>query len=58
MSRQQVQNAVVRVETAYKSAQGVPADWVCITICVPPEQINTVRKFEQAEKKKAGLIGY
>ncbi|MGZ8942794.1 MAG: TrfB-related DNA-binding protein, partial [Methylobacter sp.] len=38
MKRQQVEEAVARIEAAYKAAQGIPEGWECVTVCVPPER--------------------
>lgn len=55
MNRQQVADAVSRVEAALKAAQGIPEDWECITVCVPPENVAEVREIEHRAMRKAGL---
>jgi hypothetical protein len=55
MKRQQVADAVDRIEAAHKAAQGVPEDWKCITVCIPPELIADVREIEHKAMRKAGL---
>lgn len=55
MSKQLVQNAVARVEAAHKAFQGVPEDWRCITLCVPPELANEMKEMERKAKRNAGL---
>ena len=58
MSKQQLQDAVARVEAAHKAAQGIPEDWECVTVCVPPDQVNDVREIERKAKRAAGLSSY
>jgi predicted DNA-binding protein (UPF0251 family) len=55
MKRQQVEAAVARIEAAYKAAQGIPEEWECITVCVPPERVAEVREIERQSMRTAGL---
>jgi hypothetical protein len=55
MKPQQLQEAVARIEAAYKAIRGIPDDWECITVCVPPERIPDIREIAQQELRKAGL---
>lgn len=55
MSKQLVQNAVARVEAAHKAAQGIPENWECVTVCVPPNLVKSVREIEHKAKRDAGL---
>jgi TrfB plasmid transcriptional repressor len=55
MSRQLVQNAVARVEAAHKAAHGIPENWECITLCVPPDLVGEMREIERKAKRAAGL---
>jgi hypothetical protein len=55
MSPQQLKSAIERVEAAVKAARGIPEDWECITVCVPPDLINSVRDIEHKAKRAAGL---
>jgi hypothetical protein len=56
IKRQQVEDVVARIEAKYKAAQGIPKDWECVTVCMPPDQAKIVRELEHAAMKKAGLI--
>ncbi|SJM94635.1 TrfB-related DNA-binding protein [Crenothrix polyspora] len=58
MSKQQLQDAVGRVEAAHKAAQGMPDDWECVTVCVPPDQVDDVKEIERKAKRSAGLSSY
>lgn len=55
MKRQQVEEAVARIEAAYKAGRGIPEEWECITVCVPHEKANEIQEIERAEIRKAGL---
>jgi hypothetical protein len=55
MLPQQLKSAIDRVEAALKAMHGIPEDWECITLCVPPELINSVREIEHKAKRDAGL---
>jgi hypothetical protein len=55
MKRQQVEEAVARIEAAYRAARGIPEGWECVTVCIPPERVGDVREIERAEIRKAGL---
>lgn len=55
MKRQQVQEAVARIEAAFKAAHGIPEGWECITVCVPPDRVSEVREIEHQAKREAGL---
>lgn len=55
MKRQQVEEAVARIEAAYKTAQGIPDGWECVTVCVPPDRAGDVREIQHEARRKAGL---
>jgi hypothetical protein len=55
MSKQQLKSAIERVEAALKSSRGIPEDWECITVCVPPDLISSIREMEHKAKRDAGL---
>jgi hypothetical protein len=55
MSKQQLQDAIGRVEAAHKAAQGIPEDWECITLCVPPNVVSEMREIERKARREAGL---
>ncbi len=55
MKRQQVEEAVARIEAAHKALQGIPENWECVTVCVPPELANSVRDIERSALRRAGL---
>ncbi len=55
MSKQQLKSAIERVEAALKASRGIPGDWECITVCVPPDLISNIREMEHKAKRDAGL---
>ncbi len=55
MKRQQLEDAVARVEATYKKLKGFPSDWVCVTLCVPTDQVNALRELERQCLRQAGL---
>jgi hypothetical protein len=55
MSPQQLKSAIERVEAALKATHGIPEDWECITVCVPPDLISSIREIEQGAKRAVGL---
>lgn len=55
MKRQQVEEAVARIEAAYRATRGIPEGWECVTVCVPPEKSGDVREIERVAMRKAGL---
>lgn len=55
MSKQQLKSAIERVEAAFKASRGMPDDWECITVCVPPTLISSIREIEHKAKRDAGL---
>jgi hypothetical protein len=55
MTPQQLQGAMKRIKAAHKAGQGTPEDWECVTVCVPPELVETVREFGRQAKRDAGL---
>jgi predicted DNA-binding protein (UPF0251 family) len=46
MKRQQVQEAVQRLESAHRSARAIPDGWERITVYVPPENVAEIREIE------------
>ena len=55
MTPQQLREAVKRIKAAHKAGQGTPEDWECVTVCVPPELVETVREVGRQAKRDAGL---
>lgn len=55
MKRQQVEEAVRRIEVAFRKLRGIPNDWEAVTICVPTEVAKELRERERLELRKAGL---
>ncbi len=55
MTPQQLREAVKRIEAAHRAGQGIPKDWECVTVCVPPELVETVREVGRQAKRDAGL---
>ena len=55
MTPQQLHAAVKRVEAAHKARLGTPEGWQCVTVCVPPELVETVREVGRKAKRDAGL---
>lgn len=55
MKRQQVQEAVQRLESAHRSARRIPDGWECITVYVPPENVAEIREIEATARRRAGL---
>ena len=55
MTPQQLRAAVSRIEAAHKAKVGIPDNWECITVCVPPELVETVREVGRQAKRDAGL---
>lgn len=56
MKRQQVAEAVERIEAAYRRSRGVPDGWEYVTVCVPSEKAAEIRSVEREAKRIAGLI--
>lgn len=55
MKPQQLQEAVKRIKAAHKARQGTPEGWECVTVCVPPEQVEAVREIGRQARRDAGL---
>lgn len=55
MKPQQLGEAVKRIKAAHKAGQGTPEGWECVTVCVPPELVETVREVGRKAKRDAGL---
>ena len=55
MTPQQLQGAMKRIKAAHKAGQGIPDGWECVTVCVPPELVETVREVGRQAKRDAGL---
>lgn len=55
MTPQQLQAAIKRIKAAHKAGQGIPEGWECVTVCVPPELVETVREVGRQAKRNAGL---
>lgn len=55
MKRQQVEEAVARIEAAHKALRGIPEDWKCVTVCVPTDIAKDVLGIEQNARRVAGL---
>ena len=55
MTPQQLGEAVKRIKAAHKAGQGIPEGWECVTVCVPPELVETVREVGRQAKRDAGL---
>lgn len=55
MKRQQVEEAVARIEAVYRKAKGMPEDWECVTVLVPPEQAEEIREIERVAMRKSGM---
>ncbi|WP_287600330.1 TrfB-related DNA-binding protein [Thiothrix sp.] len=55
MTPQQLQGAIKRIKAAHKAVQGTPENWECVTVCVPPELVETVREVGRKAKRDAGL---
>lgn len=55
MTPQQLREAVKRIKAAHKAGQGIPDGWECVTVCVPPELVETVREVGRQAKRDAGL---
>ena len=55
MKPQQLQEAVTRVEAAFKASLGTPEDWECITVSVPPKYVEQVREIARIARREAGL---
>ena len=55
MKPQQLGEAVKRIKAAHKAGQGTPEGWECVTVCVPPELMETVREVGRKAKRDAGL---
>lgn len=55
MKPQQLQEATKRIKAAHKAGQGTPKGWECVTVCVPPELVETVREVGRKAKRDAGL---
>ena len=53
--RQQIEQAIERIEIAYKASFGLPADWECVTVVVPKERAREIRKIAREELIEAGL---
>lgn len=55
MTPQQLHAAIKRVEAAHKARMGTPEGWECVTVCVPPEQVEAVREIGRQARRDAGL---
>ncbi len=55
MKRQQVEEAVARIEAAHKALRGIPEDWKCVTVCVPIDKVKEIREIEKCAIRDAGL---
>ena len=53
--RQQIEQAIERIEIAYKASFGFPADWECVTVVVPKDRAREIRKIARQELIDAGL---
>lgn len=58
MQRNEVWDAVARVEREHKARVGAPPGWACITVCVPRfgEEADAIREIEKGAWRRAGII--
>jgi hypothetical protein len=52
---QAVAEVVRRVELAHRAVTGCPAEWECVTVCVPSAAVDAVRAIERRERRRAKL---